>query len=98
MPIGQHHREEIATALGAYHATGRRQLLLADVMRLLTVMFADADICQRNLDSLAAEGFSRGTLVRLLRALVETGLVSKGQGKGRAPNTYHLLLSPRKQQ
>ena len=85
MPIDPHHQEEIAAALGAYNATGRRQLLMADVIHLLTVMFADADVCQRNLDSLAAEGFSRGTLVRLLRTLVETGLVSKIRGVSRAP-------------
>jgi hypothetical protein len=97
MPIEQHHREVIAAAIGAYNATGRRQLLITDLLRLLTVMFADADICKRNLDSLAAEGFSRGTLVRLLRVLVETGLVSKGRGISRAPNTYHLLLLPRRQ-
>jgi hypothetical protein len=96
LPINPHHQEEIAAALGAYNATGRRQLLMADVMRLLTVMFADADICQRNLDSLAAEGFSRGNLARLLRALVETGLVSKTRGVSRAPNTYHLLLLPQR--
>ena len=97
MPIDQHLQEEIAAALGAYNATGRRQLLMADVMRLLTVMFADADVCQRNLDSLAAEGFSRGNLARLLRLLVVTGLVSKTRGVGGAPNTYHLLLLPRRQ-
>jgi hypothetical protein len=92
LPIDPHHQEEIAAAIGAYHATGRRQLLMADVIRLLTVMFADADVCQRNLDSLAAEGFSRGNLVRLLRALIEAGLVSKERGVSRAPNTYTLHL------
>ena len=97
MPIEPHHREEIAAALGAYNATGRRQLLMADVIRLLTVMFADADICQRNLDSLAAEGFSRGNLARLLRLLVVTGLVSKTRGVSRTPNTYQLHLPPRRQ-
>jgi hypothetical protein len=98
LPIDQHDREEIAAAIGAYNATGRRPLLLADVIRLLTVMFAEADICQRNQDSLAAEGFSRGALVRLLQALVETGLVSKERGANRrAPNTYRLHLPPRSQ-
>jgi hypothetical protein len=96
LPIDPRQQEEIAAALGAYNATGRRQLLIADVIRLLTVKFDDADLCQRNLDSLAAEGFSRGALGRLLRALVETGLVSKTRGVSRAPNTYHLLLLPQR--
>jgi hypothetical protein len=90
--------DEVAAALGAYNATGRRQLPMADVIRLLTVMFADADVCQRNQDSLAAEGFSRGALSRLLQALVESGLVSKERGANRrAPNTYRLHLAPRRQ-
>jgi hypothetical protein len=97
MPIDPHHQEEIAAALGAYNATGRRQLPVADAIRLLTVMFADADICQRNPDSLVAEGFSRGALVQLLRGLVETGLVSKERRTGNASNTYRLYLPPRRQ-
>jgi hypothetical protein len=97
LPIDPHHQEEIAAALGAYNATGRRQLPMADVIRLLTVMFADADVCQRNQDSLAAEGFSRGALSRLLQGLVESCLVSKDRGVSRAPNTYRLHLPPRRQ-
>jgi hypothetical protein len=98
VPIDPHHQEEIAAALGAYNATGRRQLPMADVMRLLTVMFADGDVCRRNLDSLVAEGFALVALIRLLRALIETSLISKERGKSRTPNTYHLLLlQPRRQ-
>jgi hypothetical protein len=96
LPIEPHHQEGIAAAIGAYNATGRRQLLTADVIRLLAVMFADGDVCRRNLDSLATEGFSKGALVRLLRVLVETGLVSKERGISRTPNSYRLHLPPRR--
>jgi hypothetical protein len=80
---------EIAAAIGAYNATGRMPLPAAEATRLLTVMFADTDLCQRNLDSLAAEGFSRSKLVQLLRDLIEGGLVSKERGVSRAPNTCY---------
>jgi hypothetical protein len=87
--------DEVAAAIAASNATGRQPPLeAADAMRLLTAMFADADVCQRNLESLMAAGFSRGTLVRLLRVLIETGLVSKDRRGSRAPNTYHLILPP----
>ena len=96
MPIDPQRQNAIAAAVAAHIATHRRPWLTSDATRLLTIMFADADVCQRNLDSLAAEGFSRSTLVRLLRDLIEAGLVSKERGVGRAPNTYHLLLLPRR--
>jgi hypothetical protein len=90
--------DDVAAAIGAYNGTRRDPLRVADAIRLLRVMFADADVCQRNLDSLRAEGFTHGTLTPLLRALVETGLVSKERGaKRRDPNTYHLHLPPRRQ-
>jgi hypothetical protein len=93
LPIDPHHQEEIAAAVGAYNAAGRRPPLeAADATRLLTVMFADADICQRNRDSLVAEGFSRGTFAQVLRILIEAGLVTKERGRGSAPNTYRLHL------
>ena len=91
MPIDQRMRDEIAAAIGAHNAPGQKPLAAADAERLLTVMFADADICRRNLDSLIAEGFTRKTLDQLLRLLVEAGLVSKQRGTSRAPNTYRLV-------
>ena len=45
-------------------------------------------MCQRSLDDLAAEGFDRRGLLRLLRGLVETGFLSKEPGSGRVPTTY----------
>ena len=95
MPIDQHHRGEVAAAISAYNATGRKPLL-ADAIRLIIAMFANTDVCRRNRESLIAEGFSRDTLVLLLRILIETGFVSKEQGVGRAPNTYRLLQPPRR--
>jgi len=90
-------RDEIAAAVAAHITTHRRPWLTSDATRLLTIMFADADVCRRNLDSLEAEGFTRGTLVRLLRDLSKAGLVSKERGVGRAPNTYRLQLPPQAQ-
>ena len=90
-------RDDIADAVAAHIATHRRPWLTSEATRLLTIMFADADLCQRNLDSLVAEGFARGTLVQLLRDLSKAGLVSKERGVGRAPNTYRLQLPPQAQ-
>jgi hypothetical protein len=60
-------------------------------------MFADADTCRRNLDSLAGEGFNRGTLLQLLKRLEVAGFLIKQRGAGRTPNTYHLHLAPWRQ-
>jgi hypothetical protein len=57
-------------------------------------MFADADVCQRNLSSFASERFSRPAVTRLVRVLVEAGFVSKTLGVSRVPTTYHLHLPP----
>jgi hypothetical protein len=90
-------RDEIIAAVATHNAAGRTPLLAAGALRLLTVMFADADVCRRNQESLMAEGFSSGTLVLLLQILIEAGFVSKERGVGRAPNTYRLHLPPRRQ-
>jgi hypothetical protein len=97
LPIDQHHRGEVAAAISAYNATGRKPLLADDAIRLIIALFADTDVCRRNRESLIAEGFSRDTLVLLLRILIETGFVSKERGIGRAPNTYRLLQPSRRQ-
>ena len=82
-----------------YSAAGRHPPLeAADAIRLLTVMFADADVCRRNQESLrAAAAVGRETLVELLRVLIEAGLVSKERGTSRVPNTYRLLPALRRQ-
>ena len=62
--------------------------------RLLAVMFASDDVCQRSLEDIAAEGFGRNRLPALLRRLVEVGLLSLERGSAREPNTYRLHLPP----
>ena len=69
-------------------------LLPLDAAQLLTVMFRRSGVCQRRLDALAAEGFDRRGLPRLLRALVEAGFLSKELRSGRVPSIYHLHLPP----
>jgi hypothetical protein len=95
-PTDRPRRDEVAAAVSAY-APRRRPLLADDAIRLLDAMFADTDVCRRNLESLIAEGFSRDTLALLLQILIKAGFVSKERGVGRAPNTYRLLQPPRRQ-
>jgi hypothetical protein len=90
-------KREIEAAIAAHNAADREPLLTPDAMRLLTAMFADADVCRRNRESLATEGFSRGTLAQLLHDLTEAGFLSKTRGVGRTPNTYRLHLPPQVQ-
>ena len=97
MPIKPRRRDEIAAAIAAHNTANRKPRLTPNATRLLTVMFADADICQRNLDSLALEGFNPRNLLLLLHYLTEAGFLTKQSGAGRTPNTYHLRLPPRVQ-
>ena len=90
-------KRDIEAAVAAYNATDPEALLPPEVARLLAVMFRRDSVCQRSLDDLAAEGIDRRAVSRLLRALVETGFLSKQPGQGRAPNTYRLHLPPRRQ-
>jgi hypothetical protein len=87
-------QDKIAAAVVAYNAAGQLPLLTPDTERLLAVMFAEADVCQRNLNSFASEGFSRPAVTRLVRLLVEAGFVSKTPGVSRVPTTYQLHLPP----
>ena len=57
-------------------------------------MFPDADVCQRSLEDLAKAGIDRTVVVRLLRRLLEAGVLSKQRGQGRDPTTYRLHLPP----
>jgi hypothetical protein len=90
-------RDDIEAAVAAYTAAGQRPLLTPKAVHLLHVMFADADTCQRNLDSLAPEGFNPRTLLLLLRRLEVAGFLIKQRGAGRTPNTYRLHLAPWRQ-
>jgi hypothetical protein len=95
-PTDRSRRDEVAAAISP-HAPRRMPLLADDGTRLLAAMFADADVCRRDLESLMAEGFSRDTLTLLLQILIKAGFVSKERGVSRAPNTYRLLQPPRRQ-
>lgn len=92
-------KREIEAAIAAHNATAGPGLLLPPAAgRLLAVMFPrGASVCQRSLDALAAEGFDKRAVSRLLRALVEGGFLSKEPQSGRIANIYHLHLPPRRQ-
>jgi hypothetical protein len=61
---------------------------------MLAVMFPDSDVCQRSLDALAAAGVNRKRLIRLLKALVASGFLSKEVGGHAVANIYRLHLPP----
>jgi hypothetical protein len=95
MPIDPRRRDEIVAAVAAYNVARRRGPLVPPATTsLLTVMFADAEVCQRSLENLAQEGFDRTVVVRLLRRLLEAGFLSKQRGQGRDPTTYRVHLPP----
>ena len=87
-------RGDIEAAIAAYNNADQELTLPPEVVRLLAVMFTDADICQRPLDSLVGERFSRRRILRLLDMLVEAGFLTKQSRVGQAPNTYRLHLPP----
>jgi hypothetical protein len=90
-------RTEIEGAIAAHNSADREPLLPPAAGRLLSVMFRRGSVCQRSLDDLAAEGFDRRGLPRLLRGLVEAGFLTKEPWAGRVPTTYTLHLPPRAQ-
>jgi hypothetical protein len=92
MPIDERRRDDITAAVAAYNVAARGPLLPPAATRLLTVLFADADACQRSIASLAQEGFDSRNLLRLLARLIAAGLVSKEPGLGSLPNVYRLHL------
>jgi hypothetical protein len=94
MPIDPRRRDEIAAAVAGYNVASRPPVP-STATRLLAVMFADADACQRSLESLAQEGgFDRAVVVPLLRRLEEAGFLSRQRSPGPIPNTYRLHLPP----
>jgi hypothetical protein len=94
MPIDERRRDAIAAAVAAYNAADPDMLLPPEVGRLLAVMFPGSSVCQRSLVDLAAEGFDRQVLPRLLRVLVEAGFLSKEPRK--KPSIYRLHLPPQR--
>ena len=85
-------REAILSAIEAHNLTNRATPLPRQAGRLLVVMFSDRDECSRSLEDLVGEGFGRNILPKLLRSLVEAGLLSKQRGSARIPNAYRLRL------
>ena len=94
MPIDPRRRDDIVAAVAAHDSANPRAPLPRNTARLLAVMFACEDMCQRSLEDIAAEGFARNRLSALLRRLVEAGLLSLERGSARAPNIYRLHLPP----
>ena len=90
-------KKAIEAAIAAHNATAPvRRGLPPEAAPLLAVMFPQDDVCHRTVRSLAAEGFDKQTVIRLLQALIGAGFVSRdhpGRGRGRT-TTYHLHLPP----
>jgi hypothetical protein len=97
MPIDERRRDAIAAAIAAYDRANPRARLSRKAVPLLAVMFPSEDVCQRSLEDIATAGFDRRDVVRMLRRLLEAGLLSKQPGSGREPNSYTLHLPPRRQ-
>ena len=88
MPTNDH----IAAAVATYDRANPLAPLPRNATRLLAVMFSDRDECSRSLEELVGEGVGRNILPKLLRSLVEAGLLSKQRGSARIPNAYRLRL------
>ena len=85
MPIDERRRDDIAAAVAAYDSANPLASLPLNTARLLVTMFPSGDVCQRSLEAIAAQGFSR---------LVRAGFLSWQRGSGVTPHTYQLHLPP----
>ena len=94
MPIDPRRRDDIAAAVAAYDSANPKARLPRNAARLLAVMFSAEDVCQRSLQDLAGDGFSRKALPGVLKRLVDAGFLSRQQGSGVVPDAYRLHLSP----
>jgi hypothetical protein len=92
MPIDPRRRDKITAAVAAYDRDHPDAPLPGNAARLLAAMFPSEDVCQRNQEAIAAEGFSRGRLSATLRQLEEAELLSRERGSARIPDTYRLRL------
>ena len=91
-------RDEIAAAVEAHNRDDRERLLLPpDAVRLLALMFPTDTVYRRSVTSLQAEGFTKRTLARLLKRLIDTGFLSKEPGQQGVISTYRLHLPPVRQ-
>ena len=94
MPIDPRRRDGLVAAVAAYDRANPETRLPRNATRLLAVMFASDDVCQRSLEDIAAEGFNRKRLPGVLRRLLEAGFLSRQSGSGAVPDTYRLHLPP----
>ena len=92
MPTDLRRQDDIAAAVAAYDSANPKARLPRSAARLLAVMFPSEDVCQRSLEAIAAEGFSRVPAV--LKRLVEAGFLSRQRGSASIPDTYRLHLPP----
>ena len=92
MPINERRRDDIAAAVAAYDSAHPKARLPRNAALLLAVMFPSEDVCQRSLEAITAEGFSRVPAV--LKRLVEAELLSRHRGSASIPDTYRLHLPP----
>jgi hypothetical protein len=88
--VAANRREAMVAAVEAYNRAHPESPLPRSAARLLWVMFPAGDVCQRSLETLVAEGFSRNALPGVLHTLVGAGLLSKQTGSAHIPNTYRL--------
>jgi hypothetical protein len=96
LPIDPRRQGDIEAAIAAYDSAHPTARLPRHAARLLAVMFPAEDVCQRSLQDLAGEGFSKNRLPIALRRLVEVGLLTQHRVAG-APDTYRLHLPRRAQ-
>jgi hypothetical protein len=94
MPVDLRRRDDIVAAVAAYDTANPKARLPHNAARLLAVMFASEDVCQRSLDAIAGDDFDRGRLRTVLRRLLDARFLSKQPGAGRSPDTYRLHLPP----
>jgi hypothetical protein len=94
MPTPERRRDDIAAAVAAYDRANPFLPLPHNAARLLAAMFPAGDTCQRNLDAIAADGFSRKHLPGTLGRLVKAGFLSRQQGAGTVPDAYQIHRPP----
>jgi hypothetical protein len=95
MPFDPRRLDEIAATVAAHDSANPKARLPRNARLLLAVMFPSEDVCQRSVDAIAGEGFSRNSVPAVLRRLIEAGFVSRQRGSGRVPDVYRLHLPPR---
>ena len=93
-PTDPRRRDEITAAVAAYDRANPLTQLPRNAARLLAVMFSAGHVCQRSLEDLAAEGFSRRNVAITLRRLVEAGFLTRRFGTAAIADTYHLHIPP----